>query len=86
MSNSDSSPQPPKLLDLVRDAIRRKHYSSRTEQAYLGWVKRYIRFHKTAQEEFRHPAEMGPAEIEAFLTWLAVDQNVAASTQNPCTE
>jgi integrase len=70
-------PKPKKLLDQVRDAIRLKHYSIRTEQAYIGWIKRYIFFH-----DVRHPAEMGAAEVEAFLTHLAVKENVAASTQN----
>ena len=68
---------PKKLLDQVRDAIRLKHYSIRTEEAYLNWIKRYIFFHGV-----RHPAEMGAAEVEAFLTHLAVKENVAASTQN----
>ncbi|MEW5787673.1 MAG: integron integrase [Pseudomonadota bacterium] len=66
----------PKLLDQLRDRIRLKHYSLRTEQAYLQWVKRYILFHGK-----RHPAEMGKAEVEAFLTSLAVERNVTASTQ-----
>ncbi len=66
-----------KLLDRVRDAIRAKHYSIRTEQAYVNWIKRYIFFHNK-----RHPLEMGATEIEEYLTHLAVDQNVAASTQN----
>ena len=70
-----------KLLDRVRDVIRLKHYSIRTEEAYVNWIKRYIFFH-----DVRHPAEMGAAEVEAFLTHLAVKENVAASTQNPCTE
>jgi integron integrase len=69
--------RPKKLLNQVRDAIRLKHYSIRTEKAYVAWVRRYILFH-----DKRHPNEMGSAEIEAFLTHLAVDQNVAASTQN----
>ena len=68
---------PKKLLEQVRDAIRLKHYSIRTEEAYVNWVKRYIFFHG-----LRHPAEMGAAEVEAFLTHLAVQENVAASTQN----
>jgi integron integrase len=67
----------PKLLDQVRDLIRLKHYSIRTEQAYLGWIRRFILFHHK-----RHPKEMGKTEIEAFLTYLAVQENVAASTQN----
>jgi integron integrase len=69
--------RPKKLLDQVRDAIRLKHYSIRTEQAYVGWIKRYIYFHG-----MRHPSEMGAPEVEAFLTYLAVKENVAASTQN----
>jgi len=70
-------PTSKKLLDRVRDAIRVKHYSIRTEQAYVSWIKRYIYFH-----DVRHPAEMGAPEVEAFLTHLAVNENVAASTQN----
>ena len=66
-----------KLLDQVRDSIRLKHYSIRTEQAYIGWIRRYILFHNK-----RHPKEMGHSEIERFLTYLAVEQHVAASTQN----
>jgi len=70
-------PKPQKLLNQVRDAIRLKHYSIRTEEAYINWIKRYIYFHG-----LRHPAEMGTAEVEAFLTHLAVKEKVAASTQN----
>ena len=67
----------PKLLDQVRGKIRLKHYSIRTEQAYLHWIKRFIlHFDK------RHPRELGAAEVEAFLTHLAVAGNVAAATQN----
>lgn len=66
-----------KLLDRVRDVIRLKHYSIRTEKAYVSWIRRYILFHNK-----RHPKEMGSHEIETFLTHLAVDKNVAASTQN----
>ncbi|HSD38848.1 MAG TPA: integron integrase [Rhodocyclaceae bacterium] len=66
----------PKLLEQVRDRLRLKHYSIRTEDAYLGWIKRYILFH-----DKRHPASMGKEEVEAFLTSLAVERNVAASTQ-----
>jgi integron integrase len=68
---------PPKLLDQVRDRIRVKHYSIRTEGLYVHWVKRFILFHGK-----RHPLEMGAAEVEAFLTHLAVQGHVAASTQN----
>ena len=70
-------PHAPKLLDQVRGKIRLKHYSIRTEQAYVDWIKRFIlHFDK------RHPRELGAAEVEAFLTHLAVAGNVAAATQN----
>lgn len=65
------------FLESVRQRLRLKHYSYATERSYLSWVKQYIRFHK-----LRHPADMGKIELEAFLTHLAVDRNVAASTQN----
>jgi integron integrase len=67
----------PKLLAQVRQQIRLRNYSIRTEAVYAEWVKRYIRFHR-----YRHPAEMGVAEIEAFLSHLAVGRNVSGSTQN----
>jgi integron integrase len=67
----------PRLLDRVRESIRTKHYSIRTEQAYVDWIRRFILFHGK-----RHPLEMGKVEIEGFLTHLAVNRNVAASTQN----
>ncbi|MCL5801417.1 MAG: integron integrase [Gammaproteobacteria bacterium] len=67
----------PKLLDQVRGKIRLKHYSIRTEQSYLDWIKRFILFHGK-----RHPKDMGPQDVEAFLTHLAVQGRVAASTQN----
>jgi site-specific recombinase XerD len=70
-------PQPAKLLDRVRSAIRTRHYSLRTEEAYVGWIRRFILFHNK-----RHPAEMGESEINQFLTHLAVAENLAASTQN----
>lgn len=66
-----------KLLDQVREVMRVKHYSIRTEEAYVQWIKRYIFFHGK-----RHPREMGAPEVEAFLTDLAVRGQVAASTQN----
>jgi site-specific recombinase XerD len=68
---------PKKLLDQVRDAIRLKHYSYRTEETYVQWIVRYILFHNK-----RHPKEMGVPEIEEFLTHLAVEGNFAAATQN----
>ncbi len=67
----------PRLLDQVRDKLRALHYSYRTEQQYLFWIRRYIFFHGK-----RHPAELGAADVEDFLTHLAVDRTVAASTQN----
>ncbi|MCP4543870.1 MAG: integron integrase [Chloroflexi bacterium] len=69
--------RPKKLLDQVRDVIHLKHYAISTEKAYVNWIKRYILFH-----DKRHPREMGVIEVEAFLTHLAVDQQVTASTQN----
>ena len=74
---TSNEPQPAKLLDRVREAIRARHYSLRTEEAYVGWIRRFILFHRK-----RHPAEMGEPEINQFLTHLAVADNVAASTQN----
>jgi len=69
--------RPRNLLDQVRDQIRLKHYSYRTERTYVYWIRRYILFHQK-----RHPAEMGGTELEAFLTHLAVVDQVTASTQN----
>lgn len=67
----------PRLLDRVREAIRARRYSPRTEDAYVAWIKRFIFFHNK-----RHPAEMAEPEINAFLTRLAVKEKVSASTQN----
>lgn len=72
-----ASPPGPRLLDRVREAIRTRHYSYRTEKAYVHWIKRFIFFHNK-----RHPAEMGEAEIGQFLSSLATDSHVSASTQN----
>ena len=72
----NATSQTPKLFDQIRSRLRLKHYSLRTEQAYVQWAKRYIIFHGK-----RHPREMGKQEIEVFLTSLAVDRNVSASTQ-----
>jgi integrase len=66
-----------RLLDEVRGSMRARLYSYRTEQTYVAWIRRYIRFH-----QYRHPAEMGGAEVEAFLTHLAVERRVAAATQD----
>lgn len=68
--------QPPRLLDRVRATLRSKHYSPRTEEAYVGWIRRFIRFHG-----IRHPRDMGEADVNAFLTHLAVRGKVSASTQ-----
>jgi integron integrase len=69
--------RPVRLFDQVRHAILVKHYSPRTEKAYLYWIRRFILFHNK-----RHPVEMGPAEISAYVSHLAVEKKVAASTQN----
>ena len=68
---------PPRLLDRVRAAVRTRHYSRRTEAAYVSWIRRFILFHQR-----RHPTEMGATEIQQFLSWLAVRRRVSASTQN----
>ncbi len=73
----ESSPHPPKLLDRGREAIRLRHGSRSTEKSYVGWIRRYILFHGK-----RHPAEMGAAEVTQFLSSLAIEGGVAASTQN----
>jgi len=75
--NAPATPRKPKLLDQLRQAIRSRHYSYMTEKAYVGWVKRFIFFHNK-----RHPAEMGEVEIGRFLSSLATESHVSASTQN----
>ena len=67
----------PKLLDRVRAEVRLRHYSRRTEEAYVHWIRRYIVFHGK-----RHPRDLSAMDVTAFLTWLAVEKGVAASTQN----
>ena len=74
---SQDGGRPVKLLDQVRAAIRVRHYSIRTEQAYVDWIRRFILFHGK-----RHPAEMGVEHVTAFLSYLAVERGVSASTQN----
>lgn len=69
--------KPPRLLDQVRDALRRRHYSYRTEQSYIHWIKRFIFF-----SDKRHPKDLGAPEVTAFLSHLARDRDVAAATQN----
>lgn len=68
---------PPKLLDLVRAVLRTEHYSPRTEEAYLHWIRRFVHF-----SGLRHPRDLGAPDVERFLTHLAVDGRVAAATQN----
>jgi integron integrase len=75
--SSSPTPRPPRLLDRVREAVRTRHYSRRTEKAYVAWIRRYILFHGK-----RHPSDMGAAELTQYLSSLAVQGNVAASTQN----
>jgi hypothetical protein len=67
---------PPRLLERVRRAVRARHYSRRTEEAYVGWVRRFVLFH-----DKRHPERMGEEEVGRFLTWLAVERKVSAVTQ-----
>lgn len=74
-----TAPLPPlrsvKVLDQLRERIRYLHYSLRTEQAYVNWVRAFIRFHGV-----RHPATLGSSEVEAFLSWLANERKVSVST------
>src|SRR5205814_8230503 len=82
----------PKLLEQVRREIRLRHYSLRTEEAYVNWIKRFIHFHKAKPTPdpsggletsgWRHPRDMGAAQVRQFLEHLAADGNVAATTQN----
>lgn len=66
-----------KLEDQIREVMRFKHYSLRTEESYVGWYRQFVRFNS-----MRHPEEMGGEEVEAFLTYLAVTRRVVAATQN----
>lgn len=77
MPLNTTEPQPKKLLDQVRDKIRFKHYSLSTETTYISWIKQFILFHGK-----RHPSEIGAAEVEVFLTYLATTRHVSSSTQN----
>jgi integron integrase len=77
VSDASHRGQQPRLLAHVRDAIRARHYSIRTEDAYVQWIRRFILFH-----DKRHPQEMGAAEVQQFLTDLALTHRVAAATQN----
>ena len=71
----DGQPSRPKLLERVRDAIRLRHYSYRTEEVYIHWIKRFIYFH-----DKRHPDAMGEAEVTAFLNHLSRERKAAAAT------
>ncbi len=73
----DATPPKPRLRDQFRAVIRVNHYSIRTEKSYWYWIRYFIRFH-----QLRHPLELGPAEVNAFLSWLATERQVAAATQN----
>ena len=77
MDESRNPSHKPKLLDQLREALRSRHYSRRTEEAYVRWVRRFVQFHG-----MRHPVEMAESEINAFLTHLALKRHVSASTQN----
>ena len=77
ISSRSAPPRKPKLLDHCRNELRTRRYSQRTEEAYVSWIRRYLRFHG-----MRHPRDMGKGEIEAFLSRLATRSNVSASTQN----
>lgn len=76
-SASDDRPRPPGLLARLRLSLRSRHYSPRTEQAYLAWIRRFIAYH-----DRKHPRELGAQHIEAFLDHLAANRQVSASTQN----
>ena len=71
-----------KLIDQMRKVLRVKHYALRTEQSYCDWVVRFLKFHRDRTGDWKHPREMGGAEIGMFLTHLAAQQAVAAATQN----
>ncbi|WP_257311315.1 integron integrase [Geothrix fuzhouensis] len=75
--NAGTATPPPRFLDQLRDSLRVRHYSLRTEDAYVDWVRRFILFHGK-----RHPKDMGASEVQAFLNHLAVDRGVSPSTQN----
>ena len=76
-TNATPPPKPKKFLDRLRDEMRLRHYSLRTEQSYVAWTRRYILF-----SQKRHPQDMGAPEVRAFLRHLAVERKVTASTQN----
>ena len=71
-----------RLLDQLREVLRVKHYSLRTEETYVQWARRYLKFHRDAAGEWRHPRDLGAADVVAFLNHLANVEAVAAGTQN----
>ena len=71
-----------KLLDQVREVLRVKHYSLRTEETYVDWIRRFLKFHRDHARKWRHPRDLGATDIVAFLTHLATVEHVAAATQN----
>jgi hypothetical protein len=71
-------PESPRLLELVSRRLRLGRYSKRTERSYLGWIERYVRFHRSPDGEWRHPRGLGPPHITEFLTHLAVEGEVSA--------
>ena len=79
---SSSAARRPRLLDQIRDKCRLLHYSIRTEFAYVDWVEKFLRFHRLPDGTWRHPRELTGPEIARFLTYLAVERRVAASTQS----
>ena len=70
-------PKSARLMDQVREVLRFHHYTYKTEKSYLSWILQFIRFHNK-----KHPKDMGKAEVEAFLSHLAINRNVSASTRN----
>lgn len=82
----DSEPDPPpknaSLINQVRRHARVLHIAKRTEEAYVGWITRFLVFHRNQRGEWVHPIQLGSQEVNEFLTYLAVERKVAASTQN----
>ena len=71
-----------KLLDQVREVLRVKHYSLRTEETYVDWIRRFLKFHRDQAGKWLHPRDLGASDVVAFLTHLATMEHVAAATQN----
>ena len=71
-----------KLLDQVREVLRVKHYSLRTEETYVDWIRRFLKFHRDQAGKWLHPRDLGTSDVVAFLSHLATVEHVAAATQN----